>query len=288
MEVPKISIITVCYNSEATIEKTIRSVIDHNYPAKEFIIIDGKSSDRTVDIIRQYEEEIDFWVTEPDRGIPDALNKGIERSTGEWLYFLSSDDVFYDNSVLRRIFCREELSEYSVIYGSVWFLHEKKKYDGRFNPKKIIEKDICHQAQLFRRSVFEKAGLYEIRYRYASDWVLNLRTFIHPEIKWKYVDEILAIFNDDGRTSNNIDVDFTRNKRKLLLHYFRPSVPLKLIYANSYLEMYLACKEGKYLFALWFALKSLIYMRSFDHLKTFVFLLFNPASNPIKIGCGKK
>lgn len=278
----KISIITVCYNAESTLEATIQSVINQKYDNKEFIIIDGKSNDKTVDIIKKYEDNIDFWVSEQDSGIPDALNKGIRRATGEWLYFLSSDDLFFDDKVLERIFIGRNLDDSNIIYGSVWFLLGKRKYDGEFDPQKILKQDICHQAQFFKRSIFEILGYYEEQYKYASDWMFNLKAFLHLDVRWKYIDEVIAIFNDNGRTANNIDKQFTRDKRKILIEKFYPVVSKKIIYESTYSELYLACLERKYVSALIYSIQSLWYIKSFSHLKTLIVFLLNPGKNPLE------
>lgn len=105
MENLKISIITVSYNAAKTIEQTIQSVVNQTYDNIEYIIIDGGSTDGTVDIIKKYEDKIAYWVSEPDKGIYDAMNKGILKASGEYIYFLGADDWLYNESVMeRRIF----------------------------------------------------------------------------------------------------------------------------------------------------------------------------------------
>lgn len=96
MEEVKISVITVCYNAVDTLEKTIQSVLEQTYHNIEYIIIDGGSTDGTVEIIHRYVDYLAYWVSEPDRGIYDAMNKGIERATGEWVNFMNAGDYFYN------------------------------------------------------------------------------------------------------------------------------------------------------------------------------------------------
>ena len=96
---PKISIITVCYNCAKTIERTIKSVLSQSYPLVEYIIVDGNSNDGTVDVIRKYEQSISFWLSEPDKGIYDAMNKGIDAATGELIGFINADDFYADGAV---------------------------------------------------------------------------------------------------------------------------------------------------------------------------------------------
>ena len=101
---PLISVVTVSYNAVSVIEQTIFSVINQTYPNVEYIIIDGGSTDGTVDIIKKYADKITYWVSEPDKGIYDAMNKGIELATGEWINFMNAGDSFYSFSILELIF----------------------------------------------------------------------------------------------------------------------------------------------------------------------------------------
>ncbi|MCY1133837.1 glycosyltransferase family 2 protein [Bacteroides fragilis] len=115
---PLVTIITVCYNAETTIEKTILNVINQTYADIEYIIIDGGSNDGTIEIINKYANKISYWMSEPDRGIYDAMNKGIKLAKGDWVSFMNSGDSFYSLDTVEDVvqFIREE---YDVIYGSV-------------------------------------------------------------------------------------------------------------------------------------------------------------------------
>ena len=110
MNNPLISVVTVSYNAVTTIEKTILSVINQNYSNIEYIVIDGGSIDGTVDIIKKYADKITYWVSEPDKGIYDAMNKGIIVATGEWINFMNTGDTFYNENVFSEIF---ELNSYT-------------------------------------------------------------------------------------------------------------------------------------------------------------------------------
>ena len=119
----KISIITVCYNSESTLEKTILSVANQTHKDVEYIIIDGNSKDGTVEIIKQYSNKIDHWISEPDKGLYDAMNKGIALATGEIIGILNSDDTFYSNNVLEQ---KNILKEYSICTRALILNHQHK------------------------------------------------------------------------------------------------------------------------------------------------------------------
>lgn len=116
---PLISIITVVYNGEKYLEETIQSVINQTYENVEYIIIDGGSTDGTLEIIKKYEDKIDYWVSEKDGGIYDAMNKGIDVATGEWLNFMNAGDSFYSNQTLMEVFNNKNYELYNILYGDV-------------------------------------------------------------------------------------------------------------------------------------------------------------------------
>lgn len=107
----KITVVTVCYNAVNEIEKTIRSVLSQTYPDKEYIVIDGGSTDGTVDIIRKYADRIDYWISEPDGGIYEGMTKGIEHATGDYINFMNAGDLFFDNHVLDEVFAGRNYDE---------------------------------------------------------------------------------------------------------------------------------------------------------------------------------
>ena len=117
---PLISVVTICYNAKNDLEKTILSVLSQTYQDIEYIIIDGGSTDGTVDIIHKYSERLFYWISEPDKGIYDAMNKGMDRATGSWINFMNAGDTFCDNEVIKNIFGYNDLSDYSVIYGDCY------------------------------------------------------------------------------------------------------------------------------------------------------------------------
>ncbi len=239
---PKICIITVCYNSERTIEETIKSVIAQDYPNKEFIVIDGLSTDHTGDILDRYKQFITTIVSEKDDGIPDALNKGIQRASGEWIYFLSSDDLFYDDNVLYDIFSIPH--EVDMVYGDVIMKTKGLKYDGEFDLKKILRQNICHQAQFYKRDLFSRIGLFDVNYKLLSDYDHTLRIFANEQIKTKYIERIVALFNDTGRTSFLIDKAFWNNRREIFVERFKTRLPVEELVKSYEMYFYQNFKAG--------------------------------------------
>ena len=125
MNKPLISIITISYNAANTIERTILSIINQTYSNIEYIIEDGKSKDGTLDIVNKYKHQISAIYSEKDKGIFDAMNKALHRSTGEWIIFMNAGDTFHNNEVISNIFETQIPKEISVIYGDVYFITSK-------------------------------------------------------------------------------------------------------------------------------------------------------------------
>lgn len=206
----KISIITVCRNAEKTLETAIKSVVNQTYSNIEYIIIDGKSTDSTKMIISQYISHLDQVISEPDTGIYNAMNKGIKLATGDFIYFLNSDDYLLDNNVIGDVVnYLKEHSNCDVIYGDL----EVRSKQPNFVVKPPKPEDILdwmiygsmpHQATLAKRSVFEKYGLFNENYKIVSDvkWYLNLLQYDH--INWCYYPRTIASYWLDGTSNQQI------------------------------------------------------------------------------------
>lgn len=169
---PKVTIVTVVYNGIDSIEETILSVINQDYNDKEYIIIDGGSTDGTIEIIKKYETRIDNWISEKDKGIYDAMNKGIIMANGEWVNFMNSGDCFFDHTTLSTIFSNISIdSSIHVLFGSVCFINNNKLVVQQSKPLKSIKfgMPICHQSML-SSAAFLKSNLFDLKYKFASDY----------------------------------------------------------------------------------------------------------------------
>jgi glycosyltransferase involved in cell wall biosynthesis len=188
----KISIITVCYNSATTIEKTILSVTNQTYKNIEYIIVDGNSKDSTIEIIKRNEDKISKWISEPDKGLYEAMNKGIKMATGDIVGILNSDDTFNSNTVVEEIvdFHKRNNIEASVgniiqhkENGKIVRLYSSKKW----NPEKLkIGFMPPHPSIFFKRELFEKYGNYFLGFKIGADYELITRFFLKNKIIWKY------------------------------------------------------------------------------------------------------
>lgn len=211
----KISVVTVCYNAADTIERTMLSVLNQTYHDIEYIIIDGGSTDGTVDIIRKYADKIAYWVSEPDKGIYDAMNKGIKISNGEYIYFLGADDVLCEDIFFNIAPLLTHAR--TIYYGDVYMINQRINYDGPFSRYKLAIHNICHQAILYHRSVYD-GRLYDVNYRLFADYVFNIQSWGDRSIKFVYLPFVIACFNDCGRSSiKKNDLYFLKKKSEIIL-----------------------------------------------------------------------
>ncbi len=211
MKKPLVSVITVVYNGAATLENTITSVAGQTFRDLEYIIIDGGSKDGTLDIIHKHTNTVTRWISEPDKGVYDAMNKGIRLTEGEWLYFLGSDDLFQDANVLESFFSDPSLANFDLVYGDVLSPSYKGRYDGEFTLEKLLSRNLSHQAAFYRKSLFTRLGYYDQRYRMHADWDFNLRCFSDPAVRTKYTGVLVATFGADGISAGH-DLPFLREK----------------------------------------------------------------------------
>lgn len=197
---PLISVVTVVYQGKKYLNKTINSVLDQAYDNVEYIIIDGGSTDGTLDIIKQYDECIDYWVSEPDTGIYNAMNKGIGLCTGEYVAFLNADD-WYNTGALQSVADLICSNRYDYIYGDISLIKDgvsaRVITPGVYKYK--IDMPICHQALFVKKSILLKLGFNE-DYKILADYDLVLQ-LINSNYSSYYLNEILANFRYGGLSS---------------------------------------------------------------------------------------
>lgn len=209
--IPEVSIITVCRNAEACIEATMDSILSQTFRNIEYIIIDGASTDRTLALIEQREvafrsRGIAFrWLSEPDGGIYDAMNKGIRLASGRWLNFMNAGDGFHDVEVLADIFSREEYpSEVGVIYGDTELRLSFGSVEMRPKPLEYMKKKMpfCHQST-FVRAEEMKAHPFDLTYPFAADYAFFYQYYQHGG-GFRYVNRLVAYFeSEEGASSRN-------------------------------------------------------------------------------------
>ena len=195
----KLSIITVSLNSETTIEQTIQSVISQKDESVEYIVIDGNSTDRTLEIVNKYKVGVDIIISEPDQGIYDAMNKGISLSTGEIIGIINSDD-WYEEGTIKKVREYFEDSGADVVYGNINLIGENGNIELKV-PSDInkirYEMIIPHPTTFVKKDIYEKYGCFSLEYKIAADYELMLRYYING-VKFAYLNEILANFRMGG------------------------------------------------------------------------------------------
>ncbi len=202
MHKPLISLITVVFNGESFIEETLRSAVAQTYSNIELVIIDGGSTDNTLKIAKQFQPHIGTLVSEKDKGIYDAMNKGIKAAKGEWVYFLNAGDCFYNNEVLATIFDKE-LAGIDLVYAKVQTINEPTGVNYiNGQPVKLADfyykYPICHQAAFFRRTVFDQLGFYNDTYKLVADSEWFVRFFMSGKHQSLFIDEIVAYYDIQG------------------------------------------------------------------------------------------
>jgi len=208
---PNLSIITVNLNDAKGLVKTIQSVINQTFKNFEYIVIDGGSTDESLEKINSFSESFAYWVSEKDNGIYDAMNKGIRRAVGDYCLFLNSGDYLNGPGILSEIFS-QSLSE-DIISGAViaYSDHSPKKYiqpgiiSSEITLSDLFEGSLNHQATLIKRSLFDKYGLYEEKFSIISDWIFTIKTIIFNNVSFRYLDVPITYYNVDGKSASVSD-----------------------------------------------------------------------------------
>ena len=225
----KLSVITVTYNAEHTLERTLKSVRKQTYPAIEHIIVDGNSNDGTVALIHRYENERLKWISEPDKGLYDAMNKGIKMATGDYLCFLNAGDTFYDTDTVQKIFASiDENHSPDILYGETAIVDD----NGRFlhmrrlqAPKNLTWKSfkhgmvVCHQAFIVKRELVEP---YDLSYRFSADFDWCIRMMKKAKNIYN-TDLILVDYLNTGMTTANRKASLRERYRIMEKHYGKVS-----------------------------------------------------------------
>jgi glycosyltransferase involved in cell wall biosynthesis len=208
----KISIITVCCNSEATIEDTILSVLSQSYDNIEYILVDGASSDATLSIIKRYSRKISHIISEPDNGTYDAMNKGISIASGDVIGILNSDDIYYKETVLEKVVSAFADPEVDACFADLVYVDKDntsriirtwksaKYYEGLFQTGWIPP----HPTFYVRKHVYERYGLFDPGYVLAADYEIMTRFMARHKIKTVYIPEILIKMRIGGTTNKSI------------------------------------------------------------------------------------
>ncbi|MEI7675366.1 MAG: glycosyltransferase family 2 protein [Bacteroidales bacterium] len=256
----KLSIITINRNNADGLRKTIESVVHQSFKNFEFIVIDGNSTDGSVDVIKEYSEGISFWVSEFDSGVYNAMNKGITRATGEYCLFLNSGDWLIDEKIV-EYFCNLDV-DYDFVYGDLYLWN-----NGIVTPRKFsnsedigylefyIDSGLPHQATFIKRAIFSTFGLYNETNLYVSDWELFFVAIVVHNSSFQHIDRVISYYDMTGLTARNESQIKLNEERNLVLNHYLPLVNrsfFKILKQNQILRSkeniyseYLSLKNGR-------------------------------------------
>lgn len=244
MDHPLITIITVTYNAIESIEDTILSVINQDYQPIEYIIIDGGSTDGTLEIINKYKEKISLWISEPDKGIYDAMNKGVRLASGEWINFMNAGDKFKSDNTLQCLFSTDISDSKLVIYGDTCLIFDNRSF---YMPAASIDQmseklPFCHQAS-FIRSSYMKENIFSLKYKVSSDYDSFYKIYMNNKEAFLYLPVIVAVYNfDSGFSVKNNLICIKEHKTINKSDSFSSDINYMITYTKEYIKRILPKK----------------------------------------------
>jgi glycosyltransferase involved in cell wall biosynthesis len=202
----KVSVVTVSRNSAVTLPDTLRSVATQSHPNVEHIVIDGASTDATCEVVKRYGTHVAKFLSEPDRGIYDAMNKGLAMATGDIVGFLNADDRYAEEHVLERVVRAMDKDNLDALFGDVAFFRAddpqrvvRRYRSDRFHPRRLAWGWMpAHPALFMRRSVYQRVGPFRTDYRIAGDFELIARVFKDEKIRYRHLAEVLVMMRTGG------------------------------------------------------------------------------------------
>ncbi len=220
----KLSIITINYNNASGLKRTIESVGAQNYNDFEYIVIDGGSNDGSDTIIKQYEANINYWISEKDKGIYNAMNKGIEAAQGEYLLFLNSGDVLMNSSIINTV--SSELCDFDIVYGDGALNGTNAttvvmKIPEALNMQYFSRSSLFHPSTFIKKELFTKYGLYDESNKIVSDWDFFIKTIIVNKVTAKKTDHVISKIEDGGISRDPLNTALLNDEiSKTLNKYF--------------------------------------------------------------------
>ena len=217
----KLSIITINFNNRDGLRKTIESVVNQTWQEFEYIIIDGGSTDGSVEVIQEYADRIDYWVSEPDKGIYDAMNKGIDKATGEYCLFMNSADIIYQPTTLEEVYLH--LDGTDIISGRLLFEHGYIMTPPQVvTAKFFFTRTLPHQATFIHRALFA-ISQYDCNYRIVSDWKFWIEMLVCNNASYKTIGITVALFDNSGISSTNENLRI-QEQQDVLCSLFTPRI----------------------------------------------------------------
>ena len=222
---PKLSIITINYNNLEGLKRTLESVINQTWQEFEYIVIDGGSTDGSAAFIESQSENIEYWVSEPDKGIYNAMNKGIAKASGEYLLFLNSGDVLYNDNVLLET-KKSLLLDMDIVYGDLWIVGKQGKgfrnrYPDFIDFPFLKQTSLGHPSTFIKKELFYTYGLYRTDLKIISDWAFFVKVLCKHKVSHCKIDHIIATFYEGGLSTSTVyHKQHIEERKKVLLEMF--------------------------------------------------------------------
>ena len=226
---PLLTVVTVVLNGAETLERAFKSVFDQGFEDLEYVVIDGGSTDGSVEVIRKYEARLGYWCSEPDEGLYDAMNKAVRVAKGRWVMFLGSDDVLVADLHEIAALLKDERTVY---YGDVYMTRRQVLYAGPFSAYKIMFKNICQQAIFYPRCVFESYS-FDRRYKLWADHALNIALYGDRTFRFTYIDKKVCLYNDHTGASSLTEDAVFKTERPALIKSRLPKALFALFVLRS-------------------------------------------------------
>lgn len=211
---PLVSVVTVTYNAKDVLLTCLKSIEKQHFPNIEYIVIDGGSTDGTLELLVENNDKIDYWISEPDQGIYHAMNKGCKVANGDWILFLGADDSLLDDF---SKMCYELKQHDTIYYGTA--LINGNVVGKEVDAFDLVKYNICHQCIFYTKKVFQKYQ-YDIKYKIRADHVLNMQCFSDKEFNFKFYKYLITDYNIGGFSSTDDDIEFFKDRPALVLKYF--------------------------------------------------------------------
>jgi glycosyltransferase involved in cell wall biosynthesis len=222
---PKLSIITINYNNLEGLKRTVESVVKQTWKEFEYIVIDGGSADGSFEYLKEQKASFSYWVSELDSGIYNAMNKGIEVATGEYLLFLNSGDVLYNDNVLLET-KKSLLLDMDIVYGDLWIVGEQGKgfrnrYPDFIDFPFLKQTSLGHPSTFMKKELFYTYGLYRTDLKIISDWAFFVKVFCIHKVSHCKIDHIIATFYEGGLSTSTVyHKQHIEERKKVLLEMF--------------------------------------------------------------------
>jgi glycosyltransferase involved in cell wall biosynthesis len=248
---PKISIITPSFNQAKFLEKTILSVLNQNYPNLEYIIVDGGSTDGSVEIIKKYEDKLKWWVSEKDNGQADAINKGLRRATGTWVTWQNSDDIYFKNVLNDLSLAIKKNPEATFIIADIFLIDDQDRIIRDINYVKPTYKSVLvegmvltNQSAFWLRDIHNKIGFLDEQYKYSFDYEWFLRLLKHA--KAKHVNKIWGGFRLHSDSKTSLFASKFKKETAIIQNNYKPWFLEKMFYKFRRAILMLASGRFRY------------------------------------------